>query len=86
MRDRDSRIMRVMARLKPGVSFAQAQSPMNVIADRLAKQYPATDKNVTVRVYREQLARPQPHGKQHRRRHGRLSFWFWPRWSCCWRV
>ncbi len=62
MRDRDSRIMRVMARLKPGVSFAQAQSAMNVIADRLAKRYPATDKNVTVRVYREQLARPQPMG------------------------
>jgi predicted permease len=62
MRARDSRVMRVMARLKPGVSFAQAQSAVNVIADRLAKQYPATDKNVTVRVYREQLARPQPQG------------------------
>jgi ABC-type antimicrobial peptide transport system permease subunit len=62
MRARDSRVMRVMARLKPGVSFVQAQSSVNVIADRLAKQYPATDKNVTVRVYREQLARPQPQG------------------------
>jgi predicted permease len=60
MRARDSRVMRVMARLKPGVSFAQAQSSLSVIADRLAKQYSATDKNVTVRVYREQLARPQP--------------------------
>ncbi len=59
---RDSRVMRVMARLKPGVSFPQAQSAMNVIAGRLAKQYPATDRNVTVRVYREQLARPQPQG------------------------
>jgi len=62
MHDRDSRIMRVMARLKPGVSFAQAQSSFNVIAGRLAKQYSATDKNVTVRVYREQLARSQPLG------------------------
>jgi predicted permease len=62
MQDRDSRIMRVMARLKPGVSIAQAQSSFNVIAQRLAKQYPATDKNVTVRVYREQLARSQPLG------------------------
>ncbi len=62
MSARDSRAMRVMARLKPGVSFTQAQSSMNVIAARLAKQYPATDKNVTVRVYREQLARPQPQG------------------------
>jgi predicted permease len=62
MHDRDSRIMRVMARLKPGVSFEQAQASMSVVADHLAKQYPATDKNVAVRVYREQLARPQPMG------------------------
>ncbi len=41
MRDRDSRMMRVMARLKPGVSFAEAQSSFDVIAGRLAKQYPA---------------------------------------------
>ena len=58
--DRSARIMRVMARLKPGVSFAQSQSAMSVIADRLAKQYPATNKNVSVMVYREQMARPQP--------------------------
>jgi predicted permease len=62
MRHRDSRMMRVMARLKPGVPFEQAQTSLNVIAERLAKQYPATDKNVSVRVYREQLARPQPLG------------------------
>jgi predicted permease len=62
MQTRDARVMRVMARLKPGVSFAKAQASMNVIAERLEKQYPATDKNITVRVYREQLARPQPLG------------------------
>jgi predicted permease len=62
MRDRESRLMRVMARLKPGVSFPQAQSSLNVIAERLAKQYPSTDKDVTVRVYHEQLARSQPLG------------------------
>jgi predicted permease len=62
MQDRDSRLMRVMARLKPGVSFAQAQSSFNVIAERLAKQYPATDQNVTVAIYHEQLARSQPLG------------------------
>jgi predicted permease len=62
MHDRDSRILRVMARLKPGVSFTAAQSSLNVIAERLAQQYPATDKNVSVRLYREQMARPQPLG------------------------
>ena len=58
--DRNARTVGVLARLKPGVSFSQAQASVNVIASRLAKQYPATDANVTVRVYREQLARPQP--------------------------
>jgi predicted permease len=62
MQDRDSRLMRVMARLKPGVSLAQAQSSFDVIAERLAKQYPATDQNVTVATYHEQLARSQPLG------------------------
>jgi predicted permease len=62
MHDRDSRTMRVMARLKPGVSLAQAQSSLDVIAERLARQYPATDRNVTVHVYPERLARSQPLG------------------------
>jgi predicted permease len=60
--DRNVREFRALARLKPGVSFSQAQASTNVIAARLAQQYPATDKDVTVHVYREQLARPQPLG------------------------
>jgi predicted permease len=60
--DRNVRELRVLGRLKPGFSFSQAQASFDVIAARLARQYPATDKGVTVRVYREQLARPQPLG------------------------
>jgi predicted permease len=60
--DRNVGTLRVLARLKPGVGFSQAQASINVIAARLAQQYPANDKDVTVRVYREQLARPQPLG------------------------
>src|SRR5581483_2245637 len=60
MQDRDSRIVRVMARLRPGVSFAQARSAFAVIAARLAKQYPATDKDITIAVHPERFARPQP--------------------------
>ncbi|HTC88622.1 MAG TPA: ABC transporter permease, partial [Bryobacteraceae bacterium] len=60
--DRNARMVSVLARLKPGVSFSQAQASINVIASRLAKQYPSSDANVTVDVYREQLARPRPLG------------------------
>ena len=49
-----------MARLKPGVRFSQAQASINVIAARVAQQYPSTDGKIIVTVYREQLARPVP--------------------------
>ena len=58
--DRKSAALVVMGRLKPSVSLRQAQSSVNVIAERLAEQYPATVKGVTVRVIPERLARPQP--------------------------
>ena len=35
---------RVVARLRPGVSIAKAQSAMNVISDRLARDYPQENK------------------------------------------
>ena len=58
--DRTSRALAVMSRLKPGVSLKQAQSSLNVVTERLAQQYPATDKGISVRVIPERLARPQP--------------------------
>jgi putative ABC transport system permease protein len=41
--DRGDRSLRVLARLKPGVTLARAQAEMDVIASRLARAYPATD-------------------------------------------
>jgi len=58
--DRGSRNLTVMGRLKDGVSLSQAQSAVNVVAQRLANQYSATDKGVSVRVIPERFARPQP--------------------------
>jgi predicted permease len=60
--DRNNRNFFAIGRLKPGVSYSQAQASIDVIAARLANQYPSTNKNVTVRIYREQLARPRPLG------------------------
>ena len=37
---RDQRFLQVAARLKPGVSLAQARAEMNAIAERLAREYP----------------------------------------------
>ena len=58
--DRRDRQLFVLGRLKPGLTMAQAQSSVGVIAGRLAAQYPATDKGATVRVIPERLARPAP--------------------------
>ncbi|HUJ31596.1 MAG TPA: ABC transporter permease [Candidatus Acidoferrum sp.] len=43
--DHDDHYLNVMGRLKPGVSLAQAQSELNVIALRLQKQYPIDDED-----------------------------------------
>jgi putative ABC transport system permease protein len=42
--ERGAHFLRVIARLKPGVSVAEAQANLDVIAASLAKQYPDTNK------------------------------------------
>jgi predicted permease len=58
--DRRDRELMVLGRLKTGVSVAQSQSSVELIAKRLATQYPATNHDATVRVIPERLARPAP--------------------------
>ena len=48
--DRNYRFLRVVARLKPGVTLQQAQTEMNTIADRLANAYPKTNKDEGVNI------------------------------------
>lgn len=59
--NREMRRLLVFGRLKPGVSLAQAQSSLDVIVERLAEQYPATDKWINVRALPERLSRPIPY-------------------------
>ena len=58
--DRSLHPLTVMARLKPGVTVAEAQAAMTVIAAQLETEYPATEGGRTVRVMPEPNARPIP--------------------------
>ncbi len=58
--ERSHREMHVLATLKPGVTIAQAQVALQVIATRLSDQYPQTNKGQVVRVFPERVARPDP--------------------------
>jgi predicted permease len=57
---REERTLNVLGRLKPGVSVAQAQAPLHVIAQRLAEQHPDSNKGFSIQVFPERLARPEP--------------------------
>jgi putative ABC transport system permease protein len=46
--DRGGNHLRVFARLKPGVTLAQAQADIGTVTARLEKQYPATNRGVVV--------------------------------------
>jgi putative ABC transport system permease protein len=49
-KNRALRIFRVVGRLNPGVTIAQAQGEMDTIGGQLAKTHPATNANVTITV------------------------------------
>jgi predicted permease len=59
--NRNQHVMLSLGRLKTGVTIAQAQGRFDVISQRLAAQYPASDKGIRVRVMDERLARPIPY-------------------------
>jgi hypothetical protein len=59
--DRNVRLILAMGRLKPKVSLAKAQSLFDVISQRQAQEYPASDKGFSVRVLPERLSRPIPY-------------------------
>jgi putative ABC transport system permease protein len=58
--DRRDTELRVLASLKPGVSVKQAEAALNVIAQRLAKEYSESNQGQIARVVPERLARPEP--------------------------
>jgi predicted permease len=58
--DRVSHGFTLLGRLKPGVTVQQAQASLTVLAQRIAQQHPDTEKGITIQIYPEKLARPDP--------------------------
>src|SRR6185295_16133296 len=56
--NRNARTLDVMARLKNGVTFRQAQVKMNVVASRLAQSYPDSNRNFQIALYTAGNGRP----------------------------
>ncbi|MBZ5536593.1 MAG: ABC transporter permease [Acidobacteriia bacterium] len=56
---RDARSLHTIARLRPHITMAQAQAALDVVAARLERQFPDTNKGVALKVVPERLARPE---------------------------
>jgi putative ABC transport system permease protein len=56
---RSARALHTLARLRQGVNIERAQAALDVVADRLGREYPADDKGVRLKVVPERLARPE---------------------------
>jgi putative ABC transport system permease protein len=60
--NRDVLAVRVIARVKPGVSLEQARASIETVAKRLEGDHPMSNAGRRIRVYWERLARPEPQG------------------------
>jgi macrolide transport system ATP-binding/permease protein len=63
LNNRGFRVLFVFGRLQPGVSIGQAQSTLNVVAQRLSQEYPKDDLNLNLQVFPELRSRPNPDPK-----------------------
>ena len=58
--DRTARELYLLAQPRSGVSHSQVQASFQVIADRIAREFPATEAGMSVNTVLERLARPSP--------------------------
>jgi putative ABC transport system permease protein len=57
---RADRSLTLVGRLKPGRGLQQAEAALNLVAQRIASEHPDTHKAISVRVFAENRARPDP--------------------------
>ena len=62
--NRGFRNLALYARLSPKVTLQEAQSALDVIGDRLAKENPKTEEGMTISVFPERFSRPGPNPDQ----------------------
>jgi predicted permease len=60
MTNREIRNVSVFGRLRPGVTVKEAQASLTVVGERLAQQFPASHKGLSLKTYPELRARPNP--------------------------
>jgi predicted permease len=60
LNDRSAPAFKVMGRLRPGVSVAQARSAVDVVAKQLEAEYPQQHREATILVIPEMRSRPEP--------------------------
>jgi macrolide transport system ATP-binding/permease protein len=58
--NREMRNMLLFGRLRTGVRLGEAQSVLNVVSDRLSKEYPKSEEGIAIEGFPERLSRPQP--------------------------
>ena len=60
LNDRSAPAFKVLARLSPGVSVAQARAAVEVVSKQLAADYPQQHREATILVVPEMRSRPEP--------------------------
>ena len=60
LNNRGAPAFKIMARLRPEVSVAQARAAVDVVAKQLAAEYPQDHREATIVVVPEMLSRPEP--------------------------
>ncbi|MBV8551218.1 MAG: ABC transporter permease [Acidobacteriaceae bacterium] len=63
MTNRALRNVFIFGRLRADTSLSRAQAALNVVAERLSRQYPDSDKDLSLEVFPELRARPNPDPK-----------------------